>query len=296
MTRGWGAHLCGAGKIGFFAVCALLAVADVTLAQDAGSLSGRLERVERDLVVLQRQAYREQSSGGEGAMTSEGTASLFVRISQLEEQMRDLTGQIEELSHRIDVNSQRMDRMAADADFRFQALEKGGASAEPPTPAQQSSGPAVTTDLAQSSGKSIAQSSAPVQLRPPPTNAEDAYREAFRLLQKADYAAAETAFKAFLKDHSDTEFAGNAQYWLGETYYVRGQFEPAAIAFADGYKKYRKGTKAPDSLLKLGFSMRKLNQPEKACAALDQLLKEYPNVPKVQSDLARKTRGEIKCR
>ncbi len=285
MTWGWGAGLREAGRIWGFAACALAMSVGIASAQDAAGLSGRLERIERDLTVLQRQVYRDQSAGGgESAMTSEGSAALFVRLSQLEEQMRDLTGQIEELSFKIDQANQRIDRMAADNDFRFQALEKGGASAEPPMP-QSSAAPTGS-----------AQAAAPVQLKPPPADAGEAYREAFRLLQKADYAAAEVAFKAFLKDHADTEYAGNAQYWLGETYYVRGQFEPAAVAFADGYKKYRKGAKAPDSLLKLGFSMRKLNQPEKACAALDQMVKEFPNAPKAQLELARKTRGEIKCR
>lgn len=285
MTWDWGAGLREVGRIWGFAACALAMSVGIASAQDATGLSGRLERIERDLSVLQRQIYRDQSAGGgESAMTSEGSASLFVRLSQLEEQMRDLTGQIEELSFKIDQTNQRIDRMTADNDFRFQALERGGTSAEPPMP-QSSAAPTGP-----------AQAAAPVQLKPPPADAGEAYREAFRLLQKADYAAAEVAFRAFLKDHADTEYAGNAQYWLGETYYVRGQFEPAAVAFADGYKKYRKGAKAPDSLLKLGFSMRKLNQPEKACAALDQMVKEFPNAPKAQLDLARKTRGEIKCR
>jgi tol-pal system protein YbgF len=292
MTWDWSAGLREAGRLWGIAACGLAMTLGVASAQD-GSLAGRLDRVERDLTVLQRQIYRDQAAGGgESAMTPEGTASLFVRLSQLEEQMRDLTGQIEQLSYKIDQANQRMDRMSADSDFRFQALEKGGVSGEPPAPQS-----AVSDNPGQAVRPSVSvPSTAPVQLRPPPTGADEAYREAFRLLQKADYPAAESAFKAFLKDHADTDYAGNAQYWLGETYYVRGQFDQAAVAFADGYKKYRKGAKAPDSLLKLAFSMRKLNQSEKACAALDQLLKEYPNAQKAQLDLARKTRGEMKCR
>ncbi len=296
MTRGWGARLRKAGWIGVFSAYGVLAAVETPLAQDVGGLFCRLERVERDLMVLQRQVYRDQAAGGgESAVSAEGSASLFVRITQLEEQIRDLTGQIEEMSYKIDQTNQRMDRMTADTEFRFQSMEKGGVAVEPPPPERQGSGPTVS-EMGQVPAKTAAQGSAPVQLKPPPTDAAEAYREAFRLLHKADYAAAEVAFKAFLKDHADTEYAGNAQYWLGETYYVRGQFEPAAVAFADGYKKYRKGPKAADSLLKLGFSMRKFNQSEKACAALDQLLKEYPNTAKAQQDLAKKTRGEMKCR
>ncbi len=296
MTWNWGAALRDAGRLWGLAACGLAITAGAALAQDAG-LAGRLDRVERDLTVLQRQVYRDQTSGGgESAVSSDGSASLFVRLGHVEEQMRDLTGQIEEINFKINQVNQRLDRMTADNDFRFQSLEKGGVAPQSAAP-QSSSAPAdLTPSGTAAQAAPQASGSAPVKLKPPPSDAGEAYREAFRLLQKADYAAAEVSFKAFLKDHADTEYAGNAQYWLGETYYVRGQFEPAAVAFADGYKKYRKGAKAPDSLLKLGFSMRKLNQSEKACAALDQLLKEFPSAPKAQLDLARKTRGEMKCR
>ncbi|WP_337995792.1 tol-pal system protein YbgF [Oleispirillum naphthae] len=296
MIQGVAARMRRSILTGVFAAVGVLAVIGIAPAQDAGSLASRLERVERDLQVLQRQLYRDQAGGGGEALSPDASASLFVRIGQMEEQMRDLTGQIEDLSYKIDQNKERMERMQADIDFRLQPLEKsappGAAAAEPPPPAAAGTAPKPAPAPAQL-GRT-----APSQPLPPPPaqSAEDAYRAARSLLLKADYAAAEVAFKDFLKAHGDSEFAGNAQYWLGETYYVRGQFEQAAIAFADGYKKFRKGSKAPDSLFKLGFSMRKLNQSDKACAAFDQLLKEYPGASKAVLDLARKTRTELKCR
>jgi len=280
--------------------CTMMIGAAAAQAQDASALSGRLDRLERDLQVIQRQAYRDQTGGGGGgdSMTAEGSAQLFIKIGQLEEQMRDLTGQIEQLSFKVDQTQQRLDRMSSDVDYRFQSLEKGpggasgaGAVAEPPPATTQTSGSTVGV-----LGATQGAQPAPAHPAQTPATAAEAYRDAFNLLKKADYPAAETAFLAFLKQYSDTEYAGNAQYWLGETYYVRGQFEKSAVAFADGYKKYRKGPKAPDSLLKLGFAMRKLNQNDKACAALDQFVKEFAGAPKVQLDLAQKNRTELKCR
>ena len=294
MSIGW---IDGRRNLGWLVIaCGLMIGADVAHAQDASALAGRIDRIERDLQVLQRQAYRDQAGGGGGgdAMTSEGSAQLFVKISQLEEQMRDLTGQIEQLSFKVDQTQQRLDRMSSDVDYRFQSLEKppgAGTVAEPPPASTQSSGSTVGV-----LGATQGAQPAPAQPAQTAETPAEAYRDAFNLLKKADYPAAEAAFQAFLKQHGDTEYAGNAQYWLGETYYVRGQFEKAAVAFADGYKKYRKGPKAPDSLLKLGFSMRKLNQNDKACAALDQFLKEFAGAPKVQVDLAQKARTELKCR
>lgn len=283
--------------------CAAFAAALVLGAASAGAqdgaLAGRVDRLERDLQLLQRQAYQSTQSGGGGDLTAEGAASLYSKVSQIEEQMRDLTGQIEQLNYKIEQTQQRLDRMQADADFRFQALEKGGpgaaaaptegAPAAQPPQGNQASGSTVGV-LGQTRSASAPPVAAPAE------SAAEAYRDAFNLLKKADYPAAETAFKSFLQTYGNTEYAGNAQYWLGETYYVRGQFDQAAVAFADGYKKYRKGPKAPDSLLKLGFSMRKLNQTDKACVALEQFLKEFGGAPKVQLDLANKARAEMKCR
>lgn len=283
-------------QLGWMALAGgLVLSAAPALAQDA-ALAGRIDRLERDLQVLQRQSYQSSQSGGGDGLSAEGAASLYSKVTQIEEQMRDLTGQIEQLNYKIEQAKQRMDRMQSDVDFRFQSLEKGGpgatsgAAVEPPAATTQTSGSTVgILGQTQSAGAPLAPAASA-------ETAADAYRDAFNLLKKADYPAAETAFRTFLQKHGDTEYAGNAQYWLGETYYVRGQFQQAAVAFADGYKKYRKGAKAPDSLLKLGFSMRRLNQNEQACAALDQFLKEFGGAPKVQIELAQKSRTEMKCR
>jgi tol-pal system protein YbgF len=70
--------------------------------------------------------------------------------------------------------------------------------------------------------------------------------------------------------------AGNAQYWLGETYYTRGRYAEAASAFAEGYKRYPKSSKAADELLKLGMALARANQKQNACIALTQLDHDFP--------------------
>ena len=64
--------------------------------------------------------------------------------------------------------------------------------------------------------------------------------------------------------------AGNAQYWMGETYYVRGRYQDAAVTFAEGYQKYPTNSKAPDNLLKLGMSLGQLGKKADACVAFAQ--------------------------
>jgi tol-pal system protein YbgF len=110
----------------------------------------------------------------------------------------------------------------------------------------------------------------------PAGSASEQYNSAFGLLKQADYSAAEEAFRTFLAQHPRDALAGSAQYWLGETYYERGLYGEAASAFAEGYKNYPKGAKAPDDLLKLGMSLARANQKQNACVAFAQLDRDFP--------------------
>ena len=74
------------------------------------------------------------------------------------------------------------------------------------------------------------------------------------------YAGAQTDFEQMLKRFPAHKLAGNAQYWLGETFYVRRQFKQAAEAFLAGYTTYQQSTKAPDSLLKLGMTLAAMGE------------------------------------
>jgi len=101
------------------------------------------------------------------------------------------------------------------------------------------------------------------------------YKFAINLIRQARNADAEIAFKAFIQAHGDDKLAGNAQYWLGETFYVRKNFMQAAQAFFEAYKKFPTGVKAPDSLLKLGMSMANMNKKSEACTTYGKLRREF---------------------
>ena len=85
--------------------------------------------------------------------------------------------------------------------------------------------------------------------------------------------------RAFVERNPKDPLAGNAQYWLGETYYVRKDYANAASAFAQGYEKYPKSPKAADDLLKLGMSLAALNQKADACKAYGRLQHDFPAAP-----------------
>ena len=110
-------------------------------------------------------------------------------------------------------------------------------------------------------------------------DAQSLYNDAYSHMLRRDYASAQSAFGALIKNHPQSRMAGNAQYWLGETYYVRGKYRPAADAFLKAYRNYSNGIKAPDSLMKLAFSLARLGQKGAACKTFAELDLKFPNAP-----------------
>ncbi len=97
------------------------------------------------------------------------------------------------------------------------------------------------------------------------------------------------------EDHPEDPLAGNAKYWLGETFYVRGDFRNAAVTFAEGFQRYPDSTKAPDNLLKLGMSLAQLEKKDDACGAFGELLKRYPDATASILQRATRERERLGC-
>jgi tol-pal system protein YbgF len=120
---------------------------------------------------------------------------------------------------------------------------------------------------------------------------EAVYERSYESLLRRQFNDAEVGFRSFLDQHREHSLAGNAQYWLGETYYVQGDYKQAAQAFLSGYRDFPKSRKAADSLLKLGLSLNRLGQKEQACAAYMQVGSQFPKAAearkRAQSELKR---------
>jgi tol-pal system protein YbgF len=240
-------------------------------------------------------------------------ARFEVRLARIEEELRQLTGRIEQLEFGNRTLERRIDQLVQDLDQRLLALESGGAKAE-------AAGPATRQALAPSaegSGKAAARPGAqaaappgtqvppadertlgvvpqsalqelprpdPGALTPPPKMAnlppQQQYDSAMQLLRAGDYAGAQSGLQLFLDLNPSNALAPNAAYWLAETHYVRKDYPAAAAAFARNYRLYGKDdTKAPDNLLKLGMSLQALQETDKACRTYAELAEEFPNAP-----------------
>ena len=249
-------------------------------------------------------------------------ARFEVRLARIEEELRQLTGRIEQLEFGQRGLEGRIDQLIQDLDQRLLALEggAGGALAEGTAPAtRQALAPAepgtgnAAAGTADPTTRRGADASAdertlgvvpqsallglprlePGAIPTPPrtTNlpSQEQYDAAMQLLRAGDYAGAERGLQLFLDLNPEHALAPNAAYWLAETHYVRKSYASAAAAFARNYRVYGKDdTKAPDNLLKLGMSLQGLQETDKACRTFDELAKEFPNAPAhIQQALSR---------
>jgi tol-pal system protein YbgF len=110
----------------------------------------------------------------------------------------------------------------------------------------------------------------------PKASVAERYKFAMNIMKSGDFEKAEIAFKEFVDAHSKHELAGSAQFWYGETFYIRQLYEDAAVAFLDGYQKYPNSPKAPENLLKLGVTLAELGETEQGCKMIANLKKAYP--------------------
>ncbi|MCK7613183.1 tol-pal system protein YbgF [Roseibium sediminicola] len=121
------------------------------------------------------------------------------------------------------------------------------------------------------------------------------YNEAYSLAVNGDYAGAEHGFRTFLENYPDDQLTANAQYWLGESLLAQQNYREAADAFLKTYTKHPGNEKSPDSLLKLGMSLRGLGEAEAACATFSELLNKFPNAAPAVLTQARDERRRAQC-
>lgn len=273
----------------------------VAIAQN-DQFNARLDRLENELNTLNRAVYRgEAPPPGASFDPSAATANLEVRLQQLESQIRDLTGRVEQQGYDIEQMKNQMDML------------REAARSAPPPAAAAAAPQQVTTAPSPYIDPYIA---SPQPESPPPPMNEDPsptmgirtvnpatsndptgqYEQAFSYLKAGDYGAAEQGFQAFLDSNPGHALSANAIYWLGESFYVRGQYDKAAKVFAEAYQKYPGGPKGADNLLKLGMSLGGSGKKKDACIALAQLSKEYPNGPAPILRRAEQEMASLDCR
>ena len=285
---------------------------------DSHNIYEILEIIKNDLKTLERAVYSgsieskndsNSSISGLEQNSEDVLTRHLLKLSEVEDQFRELTNKFEEINFKLDKLSTRLSKIQADNQIRFQDIENDISSVNINNTGNQLSskpkieenkilpGSSQPQDLGTISYKDTKTSESSQQIQsvettasivtetfqseekilPEDLNTEEQYEFATSFLKVGDYSTAERAFREFVLSNTDHELAGSAQYWYAETFRIRQLYTDAASAYLEGYQKYPKGKKAPINLLKLGVSMVQIGEKDQGCKMINGVELQYPD-------------------
>jgi tol-pal system protein YbgF len=227
--------------------------------------------------LMERLERLETLVEGEG---SSGVTEAVERLEVLQREVRRLHGEVEILAHRLEEMELRQRELYLDVDRRLSAI--GGAAQAPvsePIPVPEASGAERDSSETEARAADASVEPVPVDLLPPGEPGQDQarYEAAFELLKDGRYDEATQAFRRFLAQYPGSDYADNAQYWLGEASYVKRDFETALVELGRVVEGYPSSPKVADALLKIGFIHYESGRWEEARKTLELVDRAYPN-------------------
>jgi len=285
-----------------------------------------LEAIQKDIKTLEKAVYsgsiestnESQSSSGLDDSSEDVLTRHLLKLSEIENQFQQLTNRFEEINFKLDKLSNRLSKVQADNQIRFQDIESAIVSEDGNKKISKKiiednnalPGSSEPQDLGSISYKDTETNKTTQEIQSvettativtetfqaeekilPDTTPNKQYEFATSFLKVGDYPTAERAFREFVLSNPDHELAGNAQYWYAETFRIRQLYTDAATAYLEGYQKYPKGEKAPINLLKLGVSMVQIGEKDQGCKMINGVEKQYP---KANQSVIQKAKYESK--
>jgi tol-pal system protein YbgF len=181
---------------------------------------------------------------------NQSVVDMAQKLDATQAEIRSLRGRIDELQNNDEALKRQQRALYSDLDKRLTAATAGGAVGGAP-------------------GVPGAPGSAATE--------QAAYSQAFDALKATNYPAAITGFESFLSTYPNSPIAENAQYWLGEAHYAKGEYDKAAAAFRVVGERWPNSRKSPDALLKLGFSQLELKRYSEARVTLADVTRKFPD-------------------
>jgi len=204
----------------------------------------------------------------ERVMANQSLLEVSNQLEALRSDVRAMHNDVDQLSNALESGRKQQRDMYADLDQRLKNLETRGGAAAASSAAPAAGAAAPVAPAAAAAGASS-------------DSGEDktSYQTAFNLLKDGQYDRAIAAFQKFLVSYPDSSLADNAQYWLGEAYYVNKSYPEAEAAFQRVIDKYPQSRKLADALLKIGFCRYELKQWQSAREVLGQVVARFTDTP-----------------
>ena len=267
-----------------------------TQQRERESLQKDMEKLQKDFKTLQ------------GEVTGESKkvhADFLLRLENLQTEVRTLGTGIEEYKELSKKPSKEMDRLKENIALRTKALEDKEKILDDKDKNLEERIKGMEERLKGLEGKigqlatkqleienSLRGKETSVEGKGVSTRTGDLYKDAYETYQKGDYEGARRKFEAFLKQYPNTELSDNAQFWIGETYYGKKDYEKAILEYEKAIAKYPEGDKVPAALLKQALAFLELGDKTNGRNLLKRVMERYPQSE--QADMAKKRLDAIK--
>ena len=300
------------------------------LIADNHNIYETIEQLQKDIKTLERAVYSGSTNLNNEINNTNTSLDVnsedvltrhLLKLTEIETQFQNLTNRFEEINFKLDKLSNRLSKVQADNQIRFQDLENATIiNDDKKTLAQNSKdktlpGSSQPQDLGSISYKDTNTNETIQQTQSIDTTAtiitetfqaeekilpsespENQYEFATSFLKVGDYSTAERAFREFVQTNPEHKLAGNAQYWYAETFRIRQLYTDAASAYLEGYQKYPRGEKAPVNLLKLGVSMVQIGEKDQGCKMINGVEKQYPDANQSVIQKAKYESQKFECK
>ena len=297
------------------------------LLADNNEVNEILKKLQNDIKTLEKAVYsgsietNSEFNNSNNNNSEDVLTRHLLKLTEIENQFQELTNRFEEINFKLDKLSNRMSKVQADNQIRFQDLEnlnsdntnqkkiskKNDNEVLPGSSQPQDLGSISYKDTATNNQTQMTQSvdttativteTFQTEEKILPNEAPDKqYEFATSFLKVGDYSTAERAFREFVDTNPEHDLAGNAQYWYAETFRIRQLYTDAASAYLEGYQKYPKGEKAPINLLKLGVSMVQIGEKDQGCKMINGVEKQYPKANQSVIQKAKYESQKFECK
>ncbi len=216
-------------------------------------------------------------AGGAATSAPSAQGELFNQLQRMQDQLSQQQGTIEVLQNQVN-------QLKQEGLERYQDLDRRIGTGVTPAATPDNSSAGGAPSAAAGGAAAGAAAAAPAASSEPGDPAKEKlyYDAAFDLIKAKDFDKASQAFTAFLRKYPNSQYAGNAQYWLGEVNLAKGDLQGAGQAFAKVSQLYPKHAKVPDSLYKLADVERRLGHTDKVKGILQQVVAQYPGTSAAQ--------------
>jgi len=284
------------------------------LDKDIQRLDSQLSQIQKEKDTIKKEmeairteltAFKKETETNHSSMQAENQktrADLFLRLETLQSEMRTLSTGVEEYKEFLKTPSKEITRIKEDVEVRVRILEERGKAFEERNRSydERLKGmedrlkglDAKLTSKLTDMEKSIPAKESPVEPKGSSTTPGNLYKDAYETFQKGDLDGGRRKFEAFLKQYPNMELSDNAQFWIGETYFLKKDFEKAILEYEKVIVKYPEGDKVSSALLKQGLAFLELGDKAHARNLLKRVIDRFPQTE--QAEIAKKKLETIK--